>query len=441
MGGVAAAGAAGLWHGRAQAATTPPFPTIFIQLRGGWDPVQHFCGRLGEINRSITANQLQTTKAGVVWYTPILSAMAPHVEDATVIRNLYMAGTDHRIGANILWYGKLSTQTTRAPWPNYLASKLLERQPALAPNLTAYWTYDSNGGVNDFVNYNNRSPNPLGAAQRLLTIDGFARSLDLSAGLPTPARQKRIYDFMGRFDAAQYSPAVQGKVIESYGQATRQANELADKSITKLWPPDAATMTAFNATATDLSARGYSGIPAFKAMCMLAYQLVRTQATHIISFDGDTALGGTTYDTHTNNIPGQLAAGQHYFGPIAQLLSALKAAPSPIIAGKSCFDTTHIVIASEMGRSPNAEKGTGTNHWPWTHALLFGGNFKRGYAFGDTTTGLTGVSADVNTGKIDANLPSIGWPNVVSTILKANGVEPGGYDAAPPINAALQALV
>lgn len=437
LGGLAGAGAAGLWmrSAHAQTAPAPVFPTLFIKLRGGWDPVQHFCGRVGGTNRSVTGSQLTTARSGAVCFTPILSSMNAHLDDAVVIRNVHMAGTDHRVGANLLWYGKLGGG--RTPWTNYLASKLLARAPAVAPNLAAYWTYDSGGGVNDFVNYGNASPSPLGAAQRLLSIDGFARSIDLTGGMPTPARQNRINAFVGAFDDAQYSPAVQGPFLQAYNQSTQQANGLVDKSVTQLWPPDAATMALFNATPAELSARGFQGIPAFKAMCMLAFQVARTRASHVLSFDGDTALGGTTYDTHSNNIAGQLNAGRHYFRPIAQLLSALKATPSPIVAGKTMFDTTHVVIASEMGRSPGAEGATGTTHWPWTHALLFGGNFKRGFAFGDLTAGLVGVGADFATGKPSTGAPTTTWLNVVATVLKANGVAPSGYDAARPIDAVL----
>ena len=440
LGGAAAAALTSKWCvSEAHAQEAPPvYPTLFIKLRGGWDPVQHFCGRVGATNRAVTAGQLATAASGAVYFTPILSTMAAHVDDAVVIRNVNMAGTDHRVGANILWYGRLLNQTSRTPWTNYLASRLLARAPAVAPNLAAYWTYDSSGGVNDFVNFNNKSPDPLGAAQRLLSIDGFARSLDLTGGLPTAARQRRINAFLGAFDARQYSPAVQAPLLQAWGQATRQANELVEQPVTKLWPPDAATMNAFNATAAQLTARGFQGIPGFKAMCMLAYQLARTRASHVISFDGDTALGGTTYDTHSNNVTGQLAAGLRFFRPIAQLLSALKATPSPVVPGKTMFDTTHVVISSEMGRSPNAQNDTGTNHWPWTHALLFGGNFKRGYAFGEMTDGLIGVPASFTTGKLEAAAPMTTWLNVVATVLKANGVDPAGYDTAAPIGAVLQ---
>lgn len=418
-----------------QSAPAPVFPTIFLKLRGGWDPVQHFCGRVGGTNRGVTSSQLKTASSGIVYFTPILGGMAAHVDDAVVIRNLYMPGTDHRVGANILWYGKLGSG--RTPWTNHLASKLLARAPAVAPNLAAYWTYDASGGVNDFVNYGNASPSPLGAAQRLLSIDGFARSIDLSGGMPTPARQKRINTFDGDFDATVYDPQTQARFLQAWKQATDQANGLVDKSISQLWPPDAATMSLFGATSAELGARGYGGIPAFKAMCMLAFQVARTRACHVISFDGDTALGGTTYDTHSNNIVGQLNAGKHYFGPIAQLLSALKATPSPVTPGKTMFDTTHVVITSEMGRSPGAEGATGTTHWPWTHALLFGGNFKRGFAFGDLSSGLTGVGANFTTGKLETGAPAPTMLNVIATVLKANGVAPSSYDASQPIDAVL----
>ena len=101
------------------------------------------------------------------------------------------------------------------------------------------------------------------------------------------------------------------------------------------------------------------------------------------------------------------------------------------------FDTTHVVITSEMGRSPGAEGATGTTHWPWTHALLFGGNFKRGFAFGDLSSGLTGVGANFTTGKLETGAPAPTMLNVIATVLKANGVAPSSYDASQPIDAVL----
>src|SRR5215213_3903726 len=57
------------------------FPTIFIQLRGGWDPCYHFAARTGLASRGVTADGIKQTAAGVRWYQPTLNAMTPHMED------------------------------------------------------------------------------------------------------------------------------------------------------------------------------------------------------------------------------------------------------------------------------------------------------------------------------------------------------------------------
>src|SRR5262245_58993421 len=61
------------------AAAQPVFPTIFIQLRGGWDPAQHFCARTGLVNRACTDSTIAKTSSGIYWFRTILSDMAPHM--------------------------------------------------------------------------------------------------------------------------------------------------------------------------------------------------------------------------------------------------------------------------------------------------------------------------------------------------------------------------
>ena len=39
------------------------FPTIFIQLRGGWDPCYHFAARTGYASRDVTSDGIRETAA------------------------------------------------------------------------------------------------------------------------------------------------------------------------------------------------------------------------------------------------------------------------------------------------------------------------------------------------------------------------------------------
>ena len=172
-------------------------------------------------------------------------------------------------------------------------------------------------------------------------------------------------------------------------------------------------------------------------MAALAFQLARTQASHVISM---VASDNNSYDSHGGAASAstrQRVVGSRYFEVIAQLLSALKATPSPIDSNLTMFDTTHVVIASEMGRSANAENGNGTFHWDSTHVACFGGRFKRGVAFGDLDEGLNAIPANFTTGAMGEGEPP-SWMNVISTILKANGADPAAYSSAAPVDAVLE---
>ncbi len=415
------------------------FPTIFIQLRGGWDPCYHFAARTGLASRTVTADGIKQTAAGVRWYQPTMMAMTPHMEDAVILRNVKMSSNiDHHTGLVELWYGTASNPTSRPPWTNVLASALLNRAPVAAPNVTSYWKreYSASDRDTDYVKYHNTSPDPLGAAQRILNIGAFASSLDVSQGLPPNAEQKAVYDAIGKSDSRLYQESVQPETVAQFSQANAQANDLLNRPVGAVWPPDAATRTLFGLTPADLAKTGYQATPHLQPMTALAFQLARYQASHVISM---VASDLYSYDNHGGSSPttSQRTTGTRYFDMIAKLLSALKATPSPIDSTVSMFETTHVVIASEMGRSPTAENGNGTFHWDQTHVACFGGRFKRGYGFGDLDARLVAVPADFNTGAMgQGTAPS--WLNVVATILQANGVDPSTYSNAKPINAVLK---
>jgi hypothetical protein len=417
-----------------------PFPTIFIQLRGGWDPAYHFCARTGLVNRAVTADGIRETAAGVRWFQPTMAAMTPHMEDATIIRNVRMSpNIDHHTGPVELWFGDSGDPTGRPPWANFLASGLLARAPVPAPSVAQYWVrqYSSSDRDTNYVTYHNTSPDPLGATQRILDIGAFAGSLDLSRGLPPAPEQQAVYDLIGKMDGRLYNPAVQPATVSQFDQANRQANELLVQSVSSLWPPDDETRATFNLGDEDLTSTGLQGTPHLKPMLALAFQLARYQASHVISMTNPFE---NEYDSHggqaIDNVK-QKDVGTRMFDRIAPLLTALKATPSPLDPTLSMFDTTHVVIASEMGRSWNAENGSGTFHWDSTHVACFGGRFKRGYGFGDLDDKLNAIPADFATGALNqGSTPS--WMNVVATILKANGLDPSGYSNAKAIDAVLK---
>jgi hypothetical protein len=425
---------------RADSAGAAAYPTIFIQLRGGWDPCYHFAARSGYATRDVSDAGIRETAAGVRWYEPSMAAMAPHMEEATIIRNVRMTNNiNHHNGLVELWYGDGNDPLSRHPWTNVLASALLPGAPVAAPNVTTYWKreYSPSDVDTDYVTYHNTSPNPLGAAQRILDIQAFADSLDLSQGLPPLAEQQAIYSQVEKMDSRLYQDCLQPATISRFSQANAQANDLLGRTVESIWPPDEETRALFNLSDADLSKTGFQNTPHLKPMTALAFQLARYQASHVISM---VASDNYLYDSHGGSASAttnQKNVGTRYFDAIAPLLSALKATPSPIDPGVSMFETTHVVVASEMGRSPTAENGNGTFHWDSTHVACFGGRFKRGYGFGDLDNKLNAIPADFTTGAMGQGAVP-GWMNVVATILKANCVDPATYSSAAAIDAVLR---
>ena len=402
----------------------------------------HFDAKTGIVNRDVTAAKIRETAAGVRWYEDTLSPLLAHMEDAVVIRNMRASG-GHPNGCALLWYGVGSeAEAAQAtPWTNYLTSELLKVQSAPAPNVAIY-TELGDDDITKYVSFNNRSPDPLGAAQRVVSIADFANSLDVLQGQPPVDFQSRTFDHVASMDNRYLSPTVQRRTVESFAAGNGQATELLNQPIPPVWPPDTAVRDLFNLSDADLTATGGQGLPIFRTCCAFAFQMAMMQVSHVVTITNDTF----GYDTHNNHASSQKARSASYFPEIGRLLSALKATPSPLDSNVSMFDTTTVVITSELSRAAVAQggvmqngdpfDGSGTPHNAWSQVAIFGGPFKRGYGFGATDANLAGIPADFATGALNSGTQPT-TQNLAATLLQANGVSPAGWTDAPPITALL----
>jgi hypothetical protein len=414
------------------------YPTIFIHLPGGLDHAMHWDAKPGYVNRNVQAADVRTTAAGVMWYEPTLAPITNHMEDCCLIRNVTVSSS-HIGGAGLLWYGEQREEDAAVamPWANYMASQLVSAVKVPAPNLVTFRD-DPDDAIPNYTTFNNQSPNPLGAAQRVQAIADFTNGLDVLNGQPDPLFKQRVFQTVGAFDMRLYSNTVQATTAANFTAANSLATELLTQPIPPVWPPEANVQTLFDMDNNDLNNIVGSGNQRFVGHLALAYQVARLQLSHVVFIKG--TQGG--YDTHNNHDAGQRNRSNTYFPEIERLLSALKATPSPLDNALTMFDTTNVVIASELSRANRVDNGEdndglGTPHWPWIQVAMFGGAFKRGYAFGDLDANFEGVPADFDTGALNQGVnPTM--KNVIATILKANGVDPAGWSSEAPINAILQ---
>lgn len=439
----AAAGASGLVPGilrrRASAQSTGAvYPTVFIMLGGGVDIVMHFDARTGFVNRNVQAGDIRETPGGIRWYEPVLSSMTNHIQDCTLIRNISCTSSHHQ-GKIETWFGEQRAEdaATAMPWASYMTDELLKRQGAVAPNITTYIEQNGQPHTN-FINWNNRSPSPLATAQRVLRIPDLASGLDVTQGQPDPDYQARVFQHVAAMDSNVYSPAVQSRMLSAFSAANSQATELLSQPVPPIWPPDNETAQLFNLDDRDIGSVARDNNHNFQAHLALAFTMARYRLSHSIYIQSTN--GG--WDTHNNHDAGQRRTSAASFPEIDRFLSALKATESPIEPGQTMLDTTHVVITSELSRSNSIDNGEdndglGTTHWPWTQAVLIGGRFKRDYTFGDMDGNLQGVPADFDTGQLGVGRNPT-FKELHATILAANGVDPSGWSAAPPINAVLK---
>lgn len=445
--GLAAGGAAGavgtlLPWGRRKALAgtgTRACATVVIVMRGGMDTVMHFDAKTGFANRDVQAADIVQTPAGVSWYQPTLGAMAAHMDDCTLIRNLSVSSS-HPGGDGLLWYGERREEDAVAatPWANYMTAQLLVDRSAgvAAPNVVTYRT-SQDDQIRNFVSFNNRSPDPLAAAQRVQVLQDFSNSLDVLGGQPPAPFQQRVFQTVDSLDTRLYNPVAQTITMENFEASNQLATQLLVQPPPIVWPPDAGTIGTFDLDAGDLDNTVGDNNQRLQTHLAGVFQLLKFGLTHV-AFVQSTQGG---YDTHNNHAATQLSRSQGYFPEIARFFDALKATADPVDGALTLYDTTNVVITTELSRANSVDNGEdtdglGTPHWPWIQAACFGGAFKRGFTFGDLAADFTGVPADFNTGELGLGQnPSI--KNLQATLMAACGVDPTGWTTDAPITAVL----
>jgi hypothetical protein len=132
---------------------------------------------------------------------------------------------------------------------------------------------------------------------------------------------------------------------------------------------------------------------------------------------------GQPWDSHAN------AWRQH--SSFDSLFWGLKSL-GEMLSERGLLDRSVVVVVSEIGRTPVRNAQNGTDHWPYTSALLFGADIAGGRLLGGCDEARVGLPCDPRTGRpIGAGEP-LTYPGLVAGILEAVGVE-GGLPGVVPL--------
>lgn len=441
-----------------------PYPVLHIMAAGGIDPCMHMVatanGRLGNVtisNRLSGTGQFDETKTGIRYVVPTVlptgkTNLRPHLEDLALVRAI-SGYTCHGGRASMVFGDQIGSSASgmrfgRLPWASVLADQFRKRGHLVRKPFTlAYWRPPElkTELYLDYLSWATQIPNPATVPDRIQSIRAFFASLTASKELPKFDVQKATNGLIDALDSGM--PALtQPNYSERFAAANLSANDaLRDVLAGPIWPPPPAVLTALGMTEEQAIAEtvmpNYKPIePDYEPMMAMAFQALNNKLSHIITFQTlGFARGALTWDTHKGNVRGQTSNGARLWPALGKLITLMKGTRSPIVAGKTMFDTTNIWVSSEMGRTVGADINVmdidGTGHWRAGSSLFVGGRFKRGIAIGGFTPDFTAAPVDPVTGKAGDTV--LRMNNMIATVMKAAGGDPSEFTKAAPVDALL----
>ncbi|MEO1267154.1 MAG: DUF1501 domain-containing protein [Myxococcota bacterium] len=126
------------------------------------------------------------------------------------------------------------------------------------------------------------------------------------------------------------------------------------------------------------------------------------------------------WDTHAENNAQQLYQHQDLYTGLNTLMERLMR--------EGLFESTTVVVVSEMSRTPKLNSQNGKDHWPVTSAMVLGSQVRGGQVYGGTDVYQNSVPTNLLTGKADdsvsTTITSAGFASGVLTLM---GVDPEPY--------------
>ncbi len=124
---------------------------------------------------------------------------------------------------------------------------------------------------------------------------------------------------------------------------------------------------------------------------------------------------GHSWDSHADH-GRQHAWHDNLFASLGRLLRRLE--------DRRLLDETLVVVVSEMGRTGTRNAEDGTEHWPYTSALLAGAGIAGPHLVGGTDDGLVGRSVELARGTMTASGEPLRYDALIAGIVELAGVDP-----------------
>ncbi len=293
--------------------------------------------------------------------------LGQHADDLAIVRSMWTTDNDH--GAQLQFH--TGRHAIEGPFPT-IGSWVHWGLGSLNDNLPSYCVLgtplaDCCGGMQG------HGANYLGPEHA-----GIQLSTDPASPLPFAIPEKEVFreeqleefgllNRLNQIAAVEYpdDPAVRAR-IRSYELAFHMQKAV----------PEVVDIGAETAVSQKLYGLDQNETRTFGQQCLVARRLVERGVRFVQIFHGSNG-GAGAWDAHSNLKAGHSALCKQIDQPIAGLLADLKQ--------RGLLDETLVVIATEFGRTPGAEKANGRDHHPYGFSVaLAGGGIRGGIAHGAT---------------------------------------------------------
>ncbi len=365
---------------------------VFVFAYGGWDPSRVFGGPFSLPVMDVEGDAMLVDDGPVAWVDhpdrPSVADFFTRLGDRVLcLDGVEVDSISHSAASRLALSG--DTSGSAPDWATRLAAAGAER--FALPHVVA------------------RGPSLAGAYAPLVTRvsagDGLApvlsgevlRRWSGSGGGPTDGARAAVDAWVAdaaRARAEQTAGTARGRVFADLAEAQDRAQQLQGLADAVAWPTD----------------------DHLDSQVDMALDLLELGVARCITLGWD----ALSWDSHANNDVEQSALYETLFAGLVRLVDGLDSRQGK--AGRLADDTV-VVVASEMGRTPQLNGAGGKDHWSTTSAMLLGAGVAGGRTVGAYDDGARGLSIDPHSLQLDE-----GGQRLDSRLLGATLMALGGAD-------------
>lgn len=378
---------------------------IFIFCPGGWDTTRVFAPEFDNSNVDLEADSMRVDYGELKYVSNPLrpnvdSFFTQHAQDLLIVNGLQVRSIAHEVCTLLALSG--STSGRDPDWATLLAYNsqhtypiphLVLSGPALAGS---YAEYIARTGSNSQLDY---------------LLSGDLSNISDMQSNPLQVESQRLVDSYisaranGRFRSS--GMGLDAELASSFITAHESAEQLKEHR----------------------RRIQFSTSNLISSQIEVALDVLRMDFSRCVTmaFTGQ----GNGWDSHADNDNTQTQLFDTLFEGLLQLKNSLNQTMDQY--GNPLSDNTHVIVCSEMGRTPQLNATLGKDHWPYTSMLMWGPKLRTGLSIGGYDEYFQGQRLDFSDGSLNENGKLLNVESIGATLLSLADIDPTIYLSDAPV--------